>query len=193
MSSKCRNSFYMAAVAVTAMGLTCVSSFAADAAEPMPPSGPSALSEKAVSDLQAQLSASDVPRGTALVDGVSVTAYHVGSGIDVAYPEVTAPTSPSGESESKISGGLDDGHGHPYVLLNSFDQDAIINGSGFLVGVAACSAVPESCVITGAVLAAAQQYLSYNGKCSDDRQLLLPFGGHEAAFRGIDDSWVRCV
>ncbi|PPF87126.1 hypothetical protein C5C03_11335 [Clavibacter michiganensis] len=193
MNSRSKAPIYVAVAAVVALGFTCISSGAADAAEMAQPPGSFAISGQATSRLHAELDASDVPREISLVDGRSVTTYHMGSGIEIVYPEGAAATPPQGEFESKISGGLDDGTGHPYILLNSFDQDAIINGSGFLIGIAACGAFPETCVITTGVLAAAQQYLSYNGKCSDDRQLLLPFFGHEAAWSGVDDSWIRCV
>ncbi|WP_144407225.1 hypothetical protein [Clavibacter michiganensis] len=178
---------------VIAMGLISTSSVAANAAESAPNSSASAVSERAASTVQADLNASGVPRSSSLEDGRSVTTYHVGNGIEVASPEGTAPNPPEGEFESKISGGTDDGHGHPCILLNSFDQDAIINGSGVLVGFALCGAFPGSCFIASVAIGAAQQYLSYNGKCSDDRQLLLPFFGHEAAWTGINDSWIRCV
>ncbi|MWJ48535.1 hypothetical protein [Clavibacter michiganensis] len=160
MNSRSKAPFYVALAAVVALGFTCISSGAADAAEMAQPPGPSAISGQATSRLHAELDASDVPREISLVDGRSVTTYHVGSGIEIVYPEGAAATPPQGEFESKISGGLDDGTGHPYILLNSFDQDAIINGSGFLIGIAACGAFPETCVITTGVLAAAQQYLS---------------------------------
>ncbi|WP_445442396.1 hypothetical protein [Clavibacter sp. km1a] len=179
--------------AFVAVGLTCISSVGADAAEMDPSPQSSAISEQATSRWHAELDASDVPREISLVRGRSVTTYHVGNGMEVAFPGRAAAAPPQGEFESKMSGGLDDGTAHPYILFNSFDQDAIINGSGFLIGVAACGAFPETCVITTGMLAAAQQYLSYNGKCSEDRQLLLPFFGHEAAWSGVDDSWIRCV
>ncbi|MBM7411488.1 hypothetical protein JOE38_001311 [Clavibacter michiganensis] len=193
MNSRSKAPLHMAVATVIAMGLMSTSSVAANAAEPAPNSAASAISERAASAAQAEVDASAVPRDSSLHDGRSVTTYHESHGDEVASKEGAAPNSPEGEFESKISGGTDDGHGHPYILLNSFDQDAIINGSGVLVGFALCGAFPGSCFITSVAIGAAQQYLSYNGKCSDDRQLLLPFFGHEAAWTGINDSWIRCV
>jgi hypothetical protein len=193
MNSRSKAPLHMAVATAIAMGLMSTSSVAANAAESRPNSAASAASERAASAVQVESNASAVPRVSSLEDGRSVTTYHVGNGVEVASTEGAAPNPPEGELESKISGGTDDGHGHPYVLLNSFDQDAIINGSGVLVGFALCGAFPGSCFITSVVIGAAQQYLSCNGKCSDDRQLLLPFLGHEAAWTGVNDSWIRCV
>lgn len=82
----------------------------------------------------------------------------------------------------------------PYILLNQFDQDAIISGGGFALGLALCGAFPPACGYTTAVITAATLWLSYNGgKCPGNQELMLPLAGVESAIPPFTGYQIHCV
>ncbi len=118
-----------------------------------------------------ELNASSLPRTTKTKSGVSYTTFELKPGFKftIAEPILSGGISP------RIGGGSDQ-YG-AYVSFNQFDQDAIISGSGFLLGAAIC-AIPgvgwAACTVVGALLAAGALYLSYNGKCPNNQELRAP-------------------
>lgn len=58
--------------------------------------------------------------------------------------------------------------------FNQFDQDAIISGAGLALGTAICL-IPAvgvvACAVVGTIITAGVLYLSYNGKCPNNKQL----------------------
>jgi hypothetical protein len=138
------------------------------------------------------MSSSSIPRTTTEVAGATLTTFHSTSGpapMDLTFGVPGASTGAG--AHTNLAGGWD-GQG-PYILLNTFDQDAVISGGGFLLGLGICAAFAPACTVSGAVIAAASLWLSYNGKCSNDRQLLLPLAGLESAIPPFTGYQIHCV
>lgn len=90
-----------------------------------------------VGQARAELHASAIPETTTIVDGYSATVYQLDANSQITFG-VPIATPPSGAREN-ISGGLNDGHGHPFITLNTYDQDSIINGTCWAIGFGICA------------------------------------------------------
>ncbi|WP_349901697.1 hypothetical protein [Parafrigoribacterium humi] len=144
----------------------------------------------------ASLEASAIPRTTVATSVATEETFTYTSpegkklGITVVTPN-SIPSAP-GMVNPNFSVGWN-GNG-PYVLFNQFDQDAIISGATLLLGLYICAGAPEACPVVTVVLAAATLYLSYNGKCSHNRQLYVPLFPAEAGWLPYNiERLVRCV
>ena len=133
----------------------------------------------------AGLEASDVYRENSTVDGVDQITYTF-DGFSLSVPDKFKAADLEAEHKSapdmprpRLGGGVDS-NGNVFVSMNQWDQDAVINGTGLLLAAGICAAAalsPAACLGVGAVVAAAAQWLSYNGKCPANQQLILPLTG----------------
>lgn len=161
----------MALVLVLSLGL--VSSQAATAASVAPTteapevSSQAEVSPEMIKEGLKELKASSVPRTVVTTASEVRTTYLIPGSYQFTVVEPV-----SDRPQPRLGGGAD--AIGVYILFNQFDQDAIISGGGFLLGAAIC-AIPGvgtlACVGVGALLTAAALYLSYNGKCRDNKQL----------------------
>ncbi|MDJ0348389.1 hypothetical protein [Cryobacterium sp. PH29-G1] len=125
------------------------------------------LTQEQVDEAFAELEASSLPRVTE-TDGVTIqTRFQLTEdfGMTFAKPDPDVVT-------TQIAGGSDSGGW--YIKFNQFDQDAIISGAGLALGTAICL-IPAvgvvACAVVGTIITAGVLYLSYNGKCPNNKQL----------------------
>jgi len=125
------------------------------------------LTPTQIADALAELRASPVPRESELVGSTIQTRFQFNKDFGMTFVE-PAP----GAISPQLAGGWDGGGA--YILFNQFDQDVIISGAGLALGAAIC-AIPgvgwAACTVVGVIIGAGALYLSYNGKCSNNRQL----------------------
>lgn len=125
-----------------------------------------------------ELKASPIPRTvneTSIATTTSFTLSHEGDSLQFSVVEPKNVSTSSTDHETiapRIGGGADGGG--VYILFNQFDQDLIIAGTGFALGAAIC-AIPAvgtaACVVVGAILTVASVWMSYNGKCKNNKEL----------------------
>lgn len=172
-----RKSFSTALGAILVVGMMGLGVNVSNASPaPSPNTGVSKFSAIELADLSsASLSPETIAQGieelksalpnTEVVDSNGTkTTFTLPNGSEMT---LVSPTTP--EVQPRLGGGSDN-HG-PYISLNPFDQDAVIAGGGWALGLAIC-AIPvvgvAGCAVTGATLAAAGLYLSYNAKCNGE-------------------------
>ncbi|GAA4679455.1 hypothetical protein [Frondihabitans cladoniiphilus] len=103
--------------------------------------------------------------------GVPTATIDLGEGFTF---DLTDTSGPSGY----LSAGSD-GYGK-YVAFNSFDQGAIISGSGWALSAGLCAlSAGTFCVVVGALMTAATYAVSVNGlRCGNKAMRVYPFSGH---------------
>jgi hypothetical protein len=147
-----------------------------------------------VAQAQAELMASPIPRTTTISGGCTVTVYQLHPKSQITFDIPLA--APSGGVHTTISVGINDGYGHPYIKLNTYDQDTIIIGAGWAIGLGICAisaGIPSVCPFSGLVITLASQWVSANGgHCTYGRQLLLPIFGTSSAYLNYYGQ-IRCV
>jgi hypothetical protein len=121
-----------------------------------------------------ELLGSDVPRTVEGEGEAALTTFHLADGFSLTFGVGSAPA--ASDAITPYIGGGSDRRGM-YVLLNQFDQNLVISGSGFALGAAIC-AIPAvgtvACVVIGAILTVATTVLASNGgTCKNNRQLKI--------------------
>ncbi|SEF12044.1 hypothetical protein SAMN04489740_4176 [Arthrobacter alpinus] len=142
----------------------------------LPSSANGELTPAQVAQALLELKASSLPRVSETVGSTVQTRFQLTADFGMTFVEPAV-----GVIAPRIGGGFDGGG--PYILLNQFDQDAIISGAGLALGAAIC-AIPAvgwaACTAVGVIIAAAVIYLSYNGKCNNNKQLKVYVSGRIA-------------
>ncbi|MGW8568500.1 hypothetical protein [Isoptericola sp. NPDC055881] len=136
------------------------------------------LPDRVKVQLVEDLTSSGFDHESVVEDGEVVTTYHVAQGVEIATTQpLVAP---------RISGGKDR-HG-VYVNLSPVEQDLILSGGGFALGVGIC-AIPVVgwglCTSVGAVITVATVFLSNHKRCSGStpKARIYPF----------NSAWNACV
>jgi len=156
---------------VGTLGVTSASASTSEAAPVQAESFSSAataeLTQEQVDQAFAELEASTLPRVTE-TDGVTIQTrfqFNEDFGMTFVKPDPDVVT-------TQLSGGADSGG--LYLKFNQFDQDAILSGAGLALGAAICL-IPAvgvvACTVVGAIIAAGVLWMSYNGKCKNNKQL----------------------
>ena len=134
---------------------------------------PEDVTPEMLEEAYTQLLSSDLPRTVTGAGPTEQTTFQFIDGFELTFGRdiANAPELKPGTMQPYIGGGVDGGG--MYVLLNQFDQNLVISGSGFALGAAIC-AVPAvgqvACIVVGAILAVATTVLAANGTSSNNRQ-----------------------
>ncbi len=179
----------LTAAAVVSLGTGIFAPPASAASAATPPVSPSEAAQTVT--LLTDLEASATPRTAIVVAGELQETFHFPNGqrtVDVTF---VVPPAPRPGVANDLSGGWD--RNGPYILLNSFDQDAVLSGGGALIGFLMCQAAPASCAGVTIIVTVVTLYLSYNGKCSRGRQLYVPVVAAEAGWKPLVRSLMHCV
>lgn len=118
-----------------------------------------------------ELSTSNYPRTTSVVDGQTVTTFDL-NGMSMSF--TSSPTASPGHVTPDLGGGIDSNG--PYVSFNRVDQGALAVGAGAGLAVAIC-AIPAvgwvACAVVAAIIAAATYYVAAYGVCSNKKKPIL--------------------
>lgn len=137
---------------------------------------PATITPEMVEEAYDQLLASDLPRTVTGEGKAAQTTFKFTEGFELTFGTDYKAAKDAGNAiQPRIGGGFDGGG--MYVLLNQFDQNLVIGGSGFVLGAAIC-AIPAvgqvACLVVGGILTIATTALAVNGgTCSNNRQFKI--------------------